>query len=87
MHPDRSIALLHVDGDLYQSYASTLQHLYARVAKGGIIVFDDFFEKDDETPEPFPGARQAVKDFLGDTFYTLQVSMIGTYYLVKEACP
>jgi O-methyltransferase len=85
-HPDRAIALLHVDGDLYQSYQSTLQHLYARVAKGGVIVFDDFYEKDDDTPEPFPGARQAVKDFLGDDFCKLQVSMIGRYYFVKDTC-
>ena len=84
MHPDRPIALLHVDGDLYQSYTSTLQNLFARVAKGGIIVFDDFFEKDDVTTEPFPGARQAVKDFLRDSYSKLQVSMIGTYYFVKE---
>lgn len=83
-HPERPIALLHIDGDLYQSYLSALEHLFHGVAKGGIVVFDDFYEKEENTVEPFPGARQAVKDFLGDEYIKLQVSMVGAYYFVKD---
>jgi O-methyltransferase len=83
-HPDKPIALLHIDGDLYRSYMSTLEHLFTKVARGGIIVFDDFSENNEAAIEPFPGARQAAKDFLGEMFSQLQVSMLGPYFFVKE---
>lgn len=81
-HPDHPIALLNVDGDLYQSYKDTLNNLYPKVAKGGIIVFDDFSEEKND--EAFPGARLAVKEFLGEDFKKLKMSIGGTYYFVKE---
>ena len=82
-HPEKPIALLHVDGDLYQSYMDVLTNLYNRVAKGGIIVFDDFlFEKNGE--DKFPGARLAVEEFLGDKVKDLKVSIRGTAYLIKD---
>lgn len=34
------IALLHLDGDLYESYRVPLQHLYSKVARGGVIMFE-----------------------------------------------
>ncbi len=82
-HPKRPIALLHVDSDLYQSYKDTLENLYDLVAKGGVIVFDDFFAEP-KVDESFPGSRLAVKEFLGDQFNNLKVSVGGTYYYVKE---
>ena len=82
-HPDRPIALLHVDGDLYQSYLSVLEQLFPKVAKGGVIVFDDFRCDDDQASEAFPGARQAVKDYLQKSYDLVQVSLLGTYYFCK----
>jgi len=82
-HPNRPIALLHVDGDLYSSYKDTLENLYDLVSIGGIIVFDDFLAEQDEK-ESFPGSRQAVKEFLGDKISNLKVSIGGTNYLIKE---
>lgn len=81
-HPDRPIALLHVDGDLYQSYKDTLKNLYDKVVKGGLIVFDDF-TKESESNDRWPGARQATKEFLGDRFSELKLSFRGSYYFQK----
>jgi O-methyltransferase len=82
-HPNRPIALLHVDGDLYQSHIDTLSSLYDKVVTGGVIIFDDLlFEYDPN--DCFPGARIAVKEFLGDMMAKLQRSISGCCYLVKE---
>lgn len=82
-HPDRPIALLHVDGDLYESYIDTLENLYDKVVSGGVIVFDDF-QAEKNKNDKFPGARKAVKEFLGGKFDNLKISIGGTYYLIKE---
>ncbi|MCK9224205.1 MAG: TylF/MycF family methyltransferase [Candidatus Muirbacterium halophilum] len=81
-HPDSPIALLHVDGDLYQSYKDTLENLYDKVSKGGIIVFDDFLF-DENIDESFPGARIATKEFLGDNYKNLKISITGNPYFIK----
>ena len=51
-----SIALLHVDGDWYESVKATLDHLYDRVSPGGIIQFDDYGH--------WAGARRAIDEFM-----------------------
>jgi hypothetical protein len=50
-----AIALLHADGDWYESTMDILRHLYGRVVPGGFVQIDDygFWE----------GCRQAVTDF------------------------
>lgn len=40
--PTRQIALLRMDGDLYDSTMDTLKALYDRVAPGGIVIVDDY---------------------------------------------
>jgi len=82
-HPKRQIAILHIDGDLYQSYKAVLENLYDKVSKGGVIVFDDFIAEESKK-ENFPGARLAVKEFFGDKFSKLKISVGGTCYYVKE---
>jgi hypothetical protein len=57
--PDRSIALLHVDADLYASYQAALDHLWSKVTVGGIAAFDEY-----EDASTWPGARRAVDEFL-----------------------
>jgi len=50
-----SIAVLHIDGDWYNSVKTCLENLYDKVAKGGVIQIDDYgFWK---------GARRAVDEF------------------------
>jgi hypothetical protein len=50
------IAVLHIDGDWYQSVKVCLDHLYDRVSPGGIIQIDDYGH--------WEGARKAVDEFL-----------------------
>jgi O-methyltransferase len=82
-HPDRPIAILHVDGDLYESHKSVLEILYEKVTSGGIIIFDDIMSKQ-EVEDPFPGSRIAVKEFFKEKYDLLKVSIGGTLYFIKE---
>jgi hypothetical protein len=49
------IAILRLDGDLYNSTYVCLKHLYPKVIKGGLVIIDDW---------ALPGCRQAVVDYL-----------------------
>jgi SAM-dependent methyltransferase len=49
------IALLHLDGDWYESTRVCLEHLYDKVAPGGIIQIDDYGH--------WAGARKALHEF------------------------
>jgi len=81
-HPNRPIALLHCDGDLYESYRDCLLYLFPKLVSGGIIVFDDFyFEK--PLQEKFPGARLAVEEFFGDDIKLLKKSLSGASFFIK----
>ena len=53
--PIERIALLHIDGDWYDSVKACLQHFYDRVSPGGIVQIDDYGY--------WEGARKAVDDF------------------------
>ena len=53
--PER-IALLRLDTDWYESTRHELEHLYARVPPGGVVIFDDY--------STWQGARKAVDEFL-----------------------
>lgn len=82
LHPREPIAILHVDGDLYESYKATLENLYPLVSAGGVVVFDDF-SVDSSKPDPFPGARASVREYFGSSA-NLRVSIAGKYFVVKE---
>jgi hypothetical protein len=51
------IALLHLDGDLYESYKVSLEALYDKVVSGGIIMFDEYADP------RWLGARKAIDEF------------------------
>ena len=51
------IALLRLDGDLYESTAVCLRYLYPLVVEGGLIVIDDY---------ALPGCKKAVHEYLAD---------------------
>ena len=53
--PIPPIAVLHIDGDWYQSVKVCLEKLYDKVVPGGIIQFDDYGY--------WQGARKAVDEF------------------------
>lgn len=54
------IALLHLDGDLYESYKVPLATLYDKVVRGGIIMFDEYADP------RWQGARKAIDEFFAD---------------------
>lgn len=81
----QSIAILHLDGDLYESIRDPLNNLWNKMSIGGIIVLDDYLFESAED-ESFPGARKAVMDFLEEnkSFEYLK-SIRGTPYLKRIA--
>jgi predicted O-methyltransferase YrrM len=56
--PIQQIAVLHIDGDWYDSVKVCLDSLYDKVAPGGVIQFDDYGY--------WIGARKAVDEFMED---------------------
>lgn len=54
--PTERIALLRLDGDLYESTMDTLAALYDRVVPGGVVIVDDY------------GALKACRDAVADFF-------------------
>ena len=54
--PDQQIALLRLDTDWYESTQHELVHLFPMLAKGGILIIDDYGH--------WQGARKAVDDYL-----------------------
>lgn len=53
------IAILRLDGDLYESTKQCLEYLYPKVVRGGWVICDDF---------GLSGARKAVLDHIGGGF-------------------
>jgi O-methyltransferase len=53
--PIETIAVLRMDGDLYQSTIDTLNNLYQKVSAGGFIIVDDYYS--------WKGCKQAVDEF------------------------
>jgi O-methyltransferase len=53
--PIKSLALLRLDGDLYESTMDALNPLYAKVANGGFVIVDDYYA--------LPQCAQAITDF------------------------
>lgn len=54
--PSRQIAVLRLDGDMYESTWDPLIELYDRIPAGGWVIVDDY--------QLIPAAKQAVDDFL-----------------------
>lgn len=53
--PIRSLAVLRLDGDLYESTMDALTHLYPKLERGGYAIVDDFGD--------VPACRQAVTEY------------------------
>jgi hypothetical protein len=48
--------LLHIDVDVYEATMACLEHLYEKVVRGGIMVFDDYGQVE--------GATKAINAFV-----------------------
>lgn len=53
--PIKSLAVLRLDGDLYESTMDALNPLYAKVSRGGFIIVDDYYS--------CPPCKRAIDDF------------------------
>jgi hypothetical protein len=66
------IALLHLDGDWYDSTMTCLTHLWPKVVSGGCVQFDDYFY--------WQGCRKAVDEYFHGTRLTLHpIDDIGAW--------
>ena len=79
------IAILHLDGDLYDSIKQPLINLSNKIVLNGIIVIDDYaLNDDDQSNEAFPGARLAVEEFLLDNDnFKIKESIRGTPFMIR----
>ena len=66
-NPETRIALLHLDMDVKEPTDFALELLYDRVVPGGIIVFDDYNEKN------FPGVVKAVNYIAKEMSYNVEI--------------
>jgi hypothetical protein len=57
-NPGVRISLLHLDADLYEPTKVALEHLYPLIAKGGIVVLDEY------GLQAWPGESRAVDEFI-----------------------
>ncbi len=77
------IAFLHLDVDLYQSYKVTLEYLWPKVVKGGIVLFDEY--KQYHASQRFPGASKAIDEFFGSVKNQIRFNkQADRYYIVKQ---
>jgi hypothetical protein len=80
--PAMPVAVLRMDGDWYQSTRCILQHLFAKVMPGGLVIIDDYYD--------WEGCARAVHEFLGETRATERIRQTPgghVAYILKEAAP
>lgn len=79
---DRTIAILRLDADWYESTMTCLEHLYPRVAVGGVILIDDYHTWD--------GCSRALHEYLSRNRLNDRISQWhnDVAYIVKrgETC-
>lgn len=77
------IALLHLDVDIYGSYKTCLNELYHKVVPGGVILFDEYKQKD--TQKVWPGAAKAIDEFFADKSEAIEYdSRHDKYFAIKR---
>ncbi|MEO0995020.1 MAG: TylF/MycF/NovP-related O-methyltransferase, partial [Pseudomonadota bacterium] len=73
--PIESLAVLRLDGDMYESTMDGLAALYDKVSKGGFVIVDDF--------GAVPACADAVRDFLAarnETVAFTEIDWTGVYW-------
>lgn len=79
-HPGFRVALLNLDFVLNEPTQATLQHLYPRIVKGGVVALDEYAVGD-------KGESEAVDSVLqdhGETLQTLPWAKSPTAYFIKK---
>ena len=64
---DRRYCFIHLDCDTYNSHRECLHALFDRLVPGGVIVYDDYCSK------AWPGATEAIDQFLADKPQTVEL--------------
>ena len=79
--PVEQLAVLRIDGDLYESTLDALRPLYPKVAPGGFVIVDDY--------GCVPGCKQAVEEFRSEHGITSPLEKIDWTGVLwrKEAGP
>jgi O-methyltransferase len=75
--PVERLAVLRLDGDLYESTLDPLTHLFDRISPGGWVIVDDYF---------IPACKAAVSDFLGARGLRpeiIPIDAMGVYFQKK----
>lgn len=76
---DGKIALLRLDGDLYESTEVCLKYLYPALQTGGVMIVDDY---------ALPGCRKAVDEYFDKRGDELKVNLVegggGPVWVTKE---
>jgi hypothetical protein len=76
--PIEKIALLRLDGDMYESTMDALSALYERISIGGYVIVDDYHVVE--------GCKKAVHDFLSTQKQTpdiQEIDGVGVYWMVE----
>jgi hypothetical protein len=77
--PSEKVAVLRLDGDMYESTIDPLRHLWDRIPDGGWVIVDDY--------HVVPAAKAAVHDFLdsqGETAALREIDGVGVYFRKHE---
>jgi hypothetical protein len=77
--PIKTIAVLRLDGDLYESTMDSLNNLFHKTSPGGFVIIDDYFT--------WPPCKKAVDEFLGARgieVEMLRIDQSGAYFRVPE---
>lgn len=80
--PVETLALLRLDGDMYESTMEGLVHLYHKLSSGGTLIVDDYYL--------FDAHRQAVDEFRAAHHVTdpiTQIDHFGGYWIKTTAAP
>jgi O-methyltransferase len=76
--PIDQLAVLRLDGDMYESTIEALDALYAKVSYGGFVIVDDYFL------EPCAKAVHDFRERYGITSPILPIDGTGTYWRVDH---
>lgn len=68
IYDPNEIAILRLDGDLYESTKVCLEYLYPRVSTGGMTIIDDWL---------LDGVRKAISEYFGETMPTYVIEPGG----------
>lgn len=77
-NPEMKISYLNIDFDDYESTLTTLQFFYPRLVHGGILIFDNYYKKE----EDFRAVDDYFK-FSNNIIYSFSVNK-GPHYLTRE---